>query len=88
MTRFTLLTIKSKTYILFSCAFFRGQIEQPVRGLISLINHKDIPIFVAINTEGVYILDYFDNVNTSFLIFLFNCQYHFKLFLSVFTIKP
>jgi len=48
--------------VLFSCAFFRGQIEQPVRGLISLINHKDFPIFIAINTEGVYIIDCVDNV--------------------------
>lgn len=29
---------------------------------MSLINHKDVPIFVAINTEGVYILDYVENV--------------------------
>jgi len=53
--------------ILFSCAFFRGQIEQPVRGLISLINHKDFPVFIAVNTEGVYILDYVDNVNIALI---------------------
>lgn len=47
---------------LFSCAFFHGQIEQPVRGLMSLINHKDVPIFIAVNSEGVYILDYVENV--------------------------
>jgi len=44
------------------CAFFHGQIEQPVRGLMSLINHKDVPIYIAVNTEGVYILDCVENV--------------------------
>lgn len=50
------------TFNLSSCAFFHGQIEQPVRGLMSLINHKDVPIFIAVNSEGVYILDYAENV--------------------------
>ncbi|XP_050437980.1 putative FERM domain-containing protein FRMD8P1 isoform X2 [Adelges cooleyi] len=45
----------------YGCAFFPGQIEQPVRGLMSLLNHKDVPIYVAINTEGVYILDNTEN---------------------------
>ncbi|VVC36930.1 Hypothetical protein CINCED_3A016635 [Cinara cedri] len=45
----------------YGSAFFHGQIEQPVRGLMSLINHKDVPIIVAINTEGVYILDCVEN---------------------------
>jgi hypothetical protein len=31
---------------------------------MSLINHKDVPIYVAVNTEGVYILDCVENVNT------------------------
>lgn len=47
---------------MFRCAFFHGQIEQPVRGLMSLINHKDVPIYIAVNTEGVYILDCVENV--------------------------
>lgn len=29
---------------------------------MSLINHKDVPIFIAVNSEGVYILDYTENV--------------------------
>jgi len=55
-----------KTYInklkMSRCAFFHGQIEQPVRGLMSLINHKDVPIYIAVNTEGVYILYCMENV--------------------------
>ncbi|XP_049776229.1 putative FERM domain-containing protein FRMD8P1 isoform X2 [Schistocerca cancellata] len=38
-------------------AFFRGQVEQPVRGLTSLITHQDVSVLVAINTQGVYIID-------------------------------
>jgi hypothetical protein len=38
-------------------AFFEGQIEQPVRGLTSLITYQDIPVLVAINSKGVYIID-------------------------------
>nr|CAD7578515.1 unnamed protein product [Timema californicum] len=38
-------------------AFFQGQIEQPVRGLTSLITHQDVPVLVAINAHGVYIID-------------------------------
>lgn len=56
------IIILNNKLIFFSCAFFHGQIEQPVRGLMSLINHKDVPIYMAINTEGVYILDYVNNV--------------------------
>lgn len=37
--------------------FFEGQIEQPVRGLIALLTHQDIPVLVAINANGVYIID-------------------------------
>lgn len=55
------LLLNNKSHF-FSCAFFHGQIEQPVRGLMSLINHKDVPIHIAVNTEGVYILDYVENV--------------------------
>lgn len=38
-------------------AFFQGQVEQPVRGLTSWITHQDIPVLVAINAQGVYIID-------------------------------
>lgn len=38
-------------------AFFEGQIEQPVRGLTSLMTHQDIPVLVAINARGVYVID-------------------------------
>ncbi|XP_066901081.1 FERM domain-containing protein 8-like isoform X2 [Halyomorpha halys] len=41
----------------FSSAFFQGQIEQPVRGLKSLITHQDIPVLVGINGRGVYIIN-------------------------------
>ena len=38
-------------------AFFEGQIEQPVRGLTSLMTHQDIPVLVAINSRGVHVID-------------------------------
>jgi hypothetical protein len=38
-------------------AFFQGQVEQPVRGLTSLITHQDMPVLVAINAQGVYVID-------------------------------
>jgi hypothetical protein len=38
-------------------AFFQGQVEQPVRGLTSLITHQDIPVLVAINAQGVDVID-------------------------------
>lgn len=41
----------------FRAAFFQGQVEQPVRGLISLITHQDIAVLVAINATGVYVID-------------------------------
>lgn len=41
----------------FSSAFFEGQVEQPVRGLTSLITHQDIPVLVGINSKGVYVID-------------------------------
>ncbi len=50
----------SNMFEIFSCcrsAFFQGQIEQPVRGLTSLITHQDIPVLVAINSQGVYVID-------------------------------
>ncbi|XP_026471357.1 FERM domain-containing protein 8 [Ctenocephalides felis] len=41
----------------YGAAFFQGQVEQPVRGLTSLITHQDIPVLVAINQQGIYIID-------------------------------
>ncbi|CAH1393403.1 unnamed protein product [Nezara viridula] len=41
----------------YGSAFFQGQIEQPVRGLKSLITHQDIPVLVGINGRGVYIIN-------------------------------
>lgn len=41
----------------FRAAFFEGQIEEPVRGLISLLTHQDVPVLVAINARGLYIID-------------------------------
>ncbi|KAJ9585101.1 hypothetical protein L9F63_020557, partial [Diploptera punctata] len=38
-------------------AFFQGQVEQPVRGLTSLITHQDVPVLVAVNSQGVYVID-------------------------------
>lgn len=41
----------------YRSAFFEGQIEQPVRGLTSLMTHQDIPVIVGINFRGVYVID-------------------------------
>ncbi|XP_055905531.1 FERM domain-containing protein 8 [Eupeodes corollae] len=41
----------------YGAAFFHGQVEQPVRGLMSLVNHKDVSVIVAINERGIFIID-------------------------------
>ncbi|XP_050308256.1 putative FERM domain-containing protein FRMD8P1 [Anthonomus grandis grandis] len=41
----------------YGAAFFEGQIEEPVRGLISLLTHQDIPVLIAINSRGLHIID-------------------------------
>lgn len=41
----------------YGAAFFQGQIECPVRGLASWITNRDLPVLIAINTTGVYIVD-------------------------------
>ena len=46
-------------------AFFRGQIEHPSKKL-RLMSMTDDPVFVAINTEGVFIIDLDDVVSTLF----------------------
>ncbi|CAG9863625.1 unnamed protein product [Phyllotreta striolata] len=41
----------------YGSAYFEGQIEQPVTGLTSLMTHQDQPVLVAINADGLYIMD-------------------------------
>uniref|UniRef100_A0A1A9W2Q4 FERM domain-containing protein 8 n=1 Tax=Glossina brevipalpis TaxID=37001 RepID=A0A1A9W2Q4_9MUSC len=41
----------------YGAAFFHGQVEQPVRGLMSMVNHKDAEVLVAVNERGVFIID-------------------------------
>lgn len=53
----SLLVINSLFFSCFRSAFFQGQIEQPVRGLTSLITHQDIPVHIAINSQGVHVID-------------------------------
>ncbi|XP_064556865.1 uncharacterized protein Bili isoform X3 [Drosophila montana] len=45
----------------FSAAFFHGQMEQPVRGIMSLVNNKDMEVLIAVNERGVFIIDCFEN---------------------------
>lgn len=45
-------------------AFFHGQIEQPVRGLMSFFNHRDAPILIGVNERGVFIVDKVNGVST------------------------
>ena len=44
-----------------SSAFFRGEVEHPGRRLLS--TKIDDPVYVAINTEGVYVIDRDDFVS-------------------------
>lgn len=80
---FIYLITFSNTFIFYSSAFFHGQIEQPVRGLMSLINHKDVPIIVAINTEGVYILDCVENVSFVIIWIKFKLLYLNNIYLII-----
>lgn len=41
----------------YGCAFFQGQIEEPIRSLTSLLMHQDSPILIGINERGIYIID-------------------------------
>lgn len=41
----------------YGSGFFEGQIEQPVRGPMSLMTHQDIPVLVAINSKSIYVID-------------------------------
>nr|XP_037876343.1 putative FERM domain-containing protein FRMD8P1 isoform X2 [Bombyx mori] len=47
----------TRTLPTYGAAFFQGQIEQPVRSLTSLLTHEDIPVLVAVNSNGVYVID-------------------------------
>lgn len=53
------------TFCLFVCsaAFFHGQVEQPVRGLMSYVSHKDIPVLIGINEKGLFIIDHYESVS-------------------------
>ncbi|KAI8044248.1 hypothetical protein M5D96_000399 [Drosophila gunungcola] len=41
----------------YGAAYFHGQIEQPVRGIMALVNQKDMEVLVAVNEKGVFIVD-------------------------------
>lgn len=53
---------------MLSCAFFRGEVEHPGHRLLSV--NIDDPVYVAINTEGVYVIDRDDFVRPSHLLIL------------------
>jgi len=53
--------VVSVVCICVSCAFFRGEVEHPGRRLLA--TKIDDPVFVAINTEGVYVIDSDDFVS-------------------------
>ncbi|XP_030380856.1 putative FERM domain-containing protein FRMD8P1 isoform X2 [Scaptodrosophila lebanonensis] len=44
----------------YGAAYFHGQLEQPISGIMSLVNHKDIDILIAINERGVFIIDLYE----------------------------
>ena len=44
-------------------AFFRGQIEHPGTSKFRIRSLEDDPVYVAVNTEGVFILDMDDVVS-------------------------
>ncbi|KAL9694067.1 hypothetical protein quinque_013352 [Culex quinquefasciatus] len=41
----------------YGAAYFHGQVEQPVRGLMSLMQQKDLPVLIAVNERGIYVID-------------------------------
>lgn len=41
----------------YGSAFFKAQIEKPAKGITALISHYDQPVMVAINREGVHVID-------------------------------
>ena len=54
------LDIYDSKKISYSSAFFRGQIEQPGKPI--LFDKMDNPVFIAVNTEGVFLIDMDDDV--------------------------
>ena len=53
-------------------AFFRGQAEHPVKGIVSkVLSTKDDPVYVAVNVDGVFIIDMDDFVRE--VLFSSNC---------------
>jgi len=51
------------TVCVASCAFFNGEVEHPGHRLLSL--KTDDPVYVAINTQGIYVIDRDDFVRPS-----------------------
>ncbi|XP_033244575.1 FERM domain-containing protein 8 [Drosophila miranda] len=45
----------------YGAAFFHGQMEQPVRGIMALVNQKDMKVLIAVNERGVYIIDAYES---------------------------
>lgn len=43
--------------ICVSAAFFQAQVEEPIRGVMSFFQQKDIPILCGINEKGIYVID-------------------------------
>jgi len=41
----------------YGSAFFRGQIETPAKSLTSLVINQDSEIIIAINSQGLYVID-------------------------------
>ncbi len=48
----------------YGSAFFHGQIETPARSLTSLVINNDTEIIVAINPNGLYVIDPINVVST------------------------
>ncbi|XP_053698647.1 FERM domain-containing protein 8 [Sabethes cyaneus] len=42
---------------LYGAAYFHGQVEQPVRGLMGLVQQKDLPVLIAVNERGIFVID-------------------------------
>ncbi|SPP83231.1 FERM domain-containing protein 8 [Drosophila guanche] len=45
----------------YGAAFFHGQMEQPVRGIMALVNQKDMEVLIAVNERGVYVIDPYES---------------------------
>ncbi|XP_062535037.1 FERM domain-containing protein 8-like [Armigeres subalbatus] len=44
----------------YGAAYFHGQVEQPVRGLSSLMQQKDLPVLIAVNERGIFVIDHIE----------------------------